>query len=104
MPLRIQRVGTPSPGGSEYLSMANCQIGLPQKADDDCRTELRWIYDRWTREEARQDLAAWLSDGGRGIRSCAAGWKKTWKKRGCSMDCHCPITTLEIDQSAGTPE
>src|SRR5687767_4320828 len=28
---------------------------LPRKADDDCLMELRWIYDRRTGEEARQD-------------------------------------------------
>jgi len=33
---------------------------LPRKADDDCLTELRWIYERRTGEEARQDLKAWL--------------------------------------------
>lgn len=33
---------------------------LPRKADNDCLTELRWIYDRRNIEEARQDLAAWL--------------------------------------------
>jgi putative transposase len=33
---------------------------LPKKADNDCLTELRWIYDRRNIEEARQDLAAWL--------------------------------------------
>ncbi len=33
---------------------------LPRKADDDCLTELRWIYGRRTLEEARSDLAAWL--------------------------------------------
>ncbi len=33
---------------------------LPRKADTDCLTELRWIYDRRSIEEARQDLAAWL--------------------------------------------
>ena len=33
---------------------------LPRKADDDCLTELRWIYDRQNIEEARRDLAAWL--------------------------------------------
>ncbi len=37
---------------------------LPRKADDDCLTELRWIYDRRTGDEARQDLAAWLSRWG----------------------------------------
>src|SRR4051795_3659224 len=34
---------------------------LPRKADDDCLTELRWIYERRTGQEARQDLAAWLA-------------------------------------------
>jgi putative transposase len=33
---------------------------LPRKADNDCLTELRWIYDRRSIDEARQDLAAWL--------------------------------------------
>jgi putative transposase len=34
---------------------------LPRKADDDCLTELRWIYERRNAEEARRDLAAWLA-------------------------------------------
>lgn len=34
---------------------------LPRKADDDCRQELRWIYDRRDLTEARSDLAAWLT-------------------------------------------
>jgi putative transposase len=33
---------------------------LPRKADDDCLTELRWLYDRHGIEEARRDLAKWL--------------------------------------------
>ncbi len=33
---------------------------LPRKRDEDCRQELRWIYDRRELEEARRDLAAWL--------------------------------------------
>jgi putative transposase len=33
---------------------------LPRKADNDCLTELRWMYDRRSIEEARHDLAAWL--------------------------------------------
>jgi putative transposase len=33
---------------------------LPRKADDDCLTELRWLYDRRSLEEARADLKAWL--------------------------------------------
>jgi len=38
---------------------------LPRKADDECMTELRWIYDRRTIEEARQDLSAWLKKWGK---------------------------------------
>ena len=34
---------------------------LPRKADDDCLTELRWLYDRRDLAEARADLAAWLN-------------------------------------------
>jgi transposase-like protein len=37
---------------------------LPRKADDECMTELRWLYDRRTIEEARADLAAWLKKWG----------------------------------------
>ena len=33
---------------------------LPRKADDDCRQELRWLYDRRNLKEAQQDLQAWL--------------------------------------------
>ncbi len=32
---------------------------LPRKADDDCRQELRWLYDRRNLKEAEQDLRAW---------------------------------------------
>ena len=34
---------------------------LPRKADDDCLMELRWLYDRRNVEEARRDLAVWLT-------------------------------------------
>src|SRR3954470_11880664 len=34
---------------------------LPRKADDDCLQEVRWIYDRRDAQEARRDLAAWLT-------------------------------------------
>ena len=37
---------------------------LPRKADDDCLQELRWLYDRRNLQEARQDLAAWLTKWG----------------------------------------
>lgn len=44
--------------------LRNALDHLPRKADDECMTELRWIYDRRTVEEARQDLAAWLKKWG----------------------------------------
>ena len=34
---------------------------LPRKADDDCLTELRWIYDRFSLEEAQKDIRAWVT-------------------------------------------
>ena len=37
---------------------------LPRKADDDCLQELRWLYDRRSVEEARRDLAAWVTKWG----------------------------------------
>ncbi len=40
--------------------LRNALDHLPRKADDDCLTELRWIYDRRTLAEAKADLAAWL--------------------------------------------
>lgn len=44
---------------------------LPRKADDDCLTELRWIYDRRTLQEAQTDLAAWLKKwSGRYAKLC----------------------------------
>jgi transposase-like protein len=40
--------------------LRNALDHLPRKHDDDCMTELRWIYDRRKLAEARLDLAAWL--------------------------------------------
>lgn len=40
--------------------LRNALDHLPRKADDDCLTELRWLYGRRNLEEARRDLAAWL--------------------------------------------
>ena len=34
---------------------------LPRKADDHCRQELRWLYDRRNLKGAQQDLHAWLT-------------------------------------------
>lgn len=41
--------------------LRNALDHLPRKHDDDCITELRWIYDRRKLTEARADLAAWLA-------------------------------------------
>ena len=41
--------------------LRNALDHLPRKADSDCRTELRWLYDRWNLQEAREDLARWLA-------------------------------------------
>jgi putative transposase len=40
--------------------LRNALDHLPRKHDDDCMTELRWIYDRRKLAEVRTDLAAWL--------------------------------------------
>ena len=40
--------------------LRNALDHLPRKADPDCMTELRWMYDRRVASEARRDLAAWL--------------------------------------------
>ena len=51
--------------------LRNAKDYLPRKGDDDCLTELRWLYERRDIEEARRDLAAWLSKwGGKYERLC----------------------------------
>jgi putative transposase len=40
--------------------LRNALDHLPRKADDDCLTELRWLYDRRDAAEARLHLCAWL--------------------------------------------
>lgn len=40
--------------------LRNALDHLPRKADDDCLTELRWLYDCRDVAEARQHLHAWL--------------------------------------------
>jgi len=41
--------------------LRNCLDHLPRKGDDDCLRELRWIYERRNLDEARNDLAAWIT-------------------------------------------
>jgi putative transposase len=40
--------------------LRNARDYLPRTANDQCRQELRWIYDRRDLGEARSDLVAWL--------------------------------------------
>lgn len=40
--------------------LRNALDHLPRKADDDCLQELRWMYERRSAAEARDDLAGWL--------------------------------------------
>ena len=41
--------------------LRNARAHLNRRSGDGCLRELRWIYDRPSIEEARSDLAAWLS-------------------------------------------
>lgn len=41
--------------------LRNAKDYLPRRGDDDCLTELRWLYDRRDIDEARRDLASWLA-------------------------------------------
>jgi putative transposase len=40
--------------------LRNALDNLSRKGDDECLTELRWLYDRRDVQEARRDLATWL--------------------------------------------
>ncbi len=52
--------------------LRNALDHLPRKADDDCLTELRWLYDRRDAAEARQHLAAWIERwSGKYAKLCA---------------------------------
>jgi len=56
--------------------LRNAVDHLPRKKDDDCLTELRWICERRNVEEARRDLAAWLTKwDGRYAQLC--NWAET---------------------------
>jgi len=41
--------------------LRNALDHLPRKADDDCMTELRWLYDRRDMQEAIADLKSWIT-------------------------------------------
>jgi len=56
--------------------LRNALDHLPRKADDDCLTELRWLYDRHDVSEARADLGKWLAKwAGKYPRLCV--WVET---------------------------
>jgi putative transposase len=44
--------------------LRNALDHLPRKAVDDCRQELRWLYDRRDLSEAQKDLTQWLERWG----------------------------------------
>ena len=62
--------------------LRNALDHLPRKADDDCLTELRWLYDRRDAAEARLHLRAWLERwAAKYPRLCAwveEGIEETW--------------------------
>lgn len=62
--------------------LRNALDRLPRKADDDCLTELRWLYDRRDAAEARLHLRAWLERwAAKYPRLCAwveEGIEETW--------------------------
>ena len=62
--------------------LRNALDHLPRKADDDCLTELRWLYDRRDAAEARLHLCAWLERwAAKYPRLCAwveEGIEQTW--------------------------
>ena len=52
--------------------LRNALDHLPRKANDDCLTELRWLYDRRDAAEARLQLRAWIEKwAGKHPRLCA---------------------------------
>ena len=61
--------------------LRNALDHLPRKKDDDVLTELRWIYERRNVEEARRDLAAWLTSGAVDTASCAIGPRQISRRR-----------------------
>ncbi len=64
---------------------------LPRKADDDCRQELRWLYDRRNLKEAQQDLQAWLTR-----------WATRYPKLTDWVEAHIDVELLQL--AAATPQ
>ena len=81
--------------GRPWHFVRNALDYLPRKADDDCRQELRWLYDRRTLKEAEQDLQAWLMRmGDAAIPSSPIGSKHTSARRRTSTACRVNTTRI----------
>ena len=74
--------------------LRNALDHLPRKADDDCLQELRWLYDRRSIEEARQDLAAWIAKWAPAIRSWSVGSRKPSRRRSPSTGFRASIISI----------
>ena len=74
--------------------LPNALDPLPRKADDDCLQELRWLYDRRSIEEARQDLAAWIAKWAPAIPNSSDGSKKPSKRRSPSTGSRASIISI----------
>jgi len=72
--------------------LRNALDHLPRKADDDCLTELRWLYDRRDAAEARLHLRAWLERWSAKYHKLCAWWKKPSRKPGPSIAARANIT------------
>jgi putative transposase len=72
--------------------LRNALDHLPRKADDDCLTELRWLYDRRDAAEARLHLRAWLEHWSAKYQKLCA-WveeniEETWTFYRCPREHH----------------
>jgi transposase-like protein len=77
--------------------LRNALDHLPRKADDDCLQELRWLYDRRSIEEARQDLAAWIAKWGSRYPKLVNGSKRRSRRRSPSTACR--ASTISISRA-----
>ena len=70
-----------------YVHFLRNALGhFPRKGDGECLTELRWIYDRKSLQEARRDFQAWLTKwGGEYPKFCS--WAEDNIERTLSFYC-----------------
>jgi putative transposase len=78
--------------------LRNALDHLPRKADDDCLQELRWLYDRRSIEEARQDLAAWIAKWATRYARLV-GWVEEKPSRRRSPSTGSPASTISIPRA-----